>query len=99
MHTGNYVSSFYGKEGVADQKRFFDKFLKGIDNDMLSIPPIKLAIRYGSGDQYTWRYEDEWPLARTQWTPLYLDGNTGSLDEIEQSNVSKVDHDEKIAAA
>ena len=99
MHTGNYVHSFYGKEGVADQKRFFDQFLKGIDNEMLSTPPIKLAIRYGTGDQYIWRYESEWPLARTQWTPFYLDSKTGSLNAIEPSAISKVDYDEKTALA
>jgi uncharacterized protein len=98
MHTGNFVKSFYGKEGVADQKQFFDRFLKGADNGMLSIPPIKLAIRYGSGDQYTWRYENEWPLARTQWTPFYLNGKTGSLNVTAQSNISKVEYAEKTAS-
>jgi uncharacterized protein len=99
MHTGTFVKSFYGKEGVEDQKRFFDKFLKNVDNDMLSIPPIKLAIRHGSGDQYTWRYEHEWPLARTQWTPFYLDGKTNSLSTIAHVEVSKSDYDEKTACA
>lgn len=95
MHTGNYVNSFYGKEGVADQKRFFDQFLKGTDNDMLSVPLIKLAIRYGGGDQYTWRYENEWPLARTLWTPFYLESHTGSLNALKPSNASKVAYEEK----
>lgn len=99
MHTGNYVNSFYGKEGVADQKRFFDQFLKGVDNDMLSIPPIKLAIRYGSGDQYNWRYENEWPLARTQWTPLYLDAKKGALNATLSPYLTKVDYDEKTGCA
>jgi uncharacterized protein len=97
MHTGNYVNSFYGEEGVAEQKRFFDKFLKGIDNDMLSIPPIQLAIRYGSGNQYTWRYENEWPLARTQWTSFYLDANTRSLNICKPLNISRADYDAKTA--
>jgi hypothetical protein len=35
-------------------------------------PPVKLAIRQGGG-AVTWRHENEWPLARTQWTRLYLD--------------------------
>ncbi len=99
MHTGNYVNSFYGKEGVADQKRFFDKFLKGINNDMLSIPRIKLAIRHGSGDQYTWRYENEWPLARTKWTPFYLEAYTGSLNELPSSDATRVAYDEKTGSA
>ena len=35
-------------------------------------PPVKLAIRKG-GDAFDWRYEYEWPLARTRWTKFYLD--------------------------
>src|SRR5262249_31134114 len=41
-------------------------------------PPIKLAVRR-SRDDYTWRYEYEWPLARTRWTRYYLDAADGSL--------------------
>ncbi len=35
-------------------------------------PPVKLAIRHGH-DEFEWRHENEWPIARTQWTKLYLD--------------------------
>ena len=35
-------------------------------------PPVKLAIRKGA-DDFEWRYEHEWPLARTRWTKFYLD--------------------------
>jgi putative CocE/NonD family hydrolase len=41
-------------------------------------PPVKLAIRHG-GDRFEWRYEREWPLARTQWTKLYFDLSAGML--------------------
>ena len=39
-------------------------------------PPVKLAIRTGNG-QYKWRMENEWPLARTQWTKFHLDLGKG----------------------
>src|SRR5258708_30235915 len=35
-------------------------------------PRVKVAIRTGHG-AYHFRHENEWPLARTQWTKLYLD--------------------------
>jgi hypothetical protein len=36
-------------------------------------PPVKLEIRTGgSARPYAFRYENEWPLARTQWTKWYL---------------------------
>jgi putative CocE/NonD family hydrolase len=55
-----------------DQLRFFDHWLKGIDNGVMQEPPVKLAIRKGR-DEIEWRHEQEWPLARTQWTKFYFD--------------------------
>src|SRR5262249_35693969 len=60
------------EDGRRDQLRFFDCWLKGIDNGVVDEPPVKLFIRTGNGEG-TWRNENEWPLARTQWTKLYLD--------------------------
>lgn len=79
VHVGNHYTPFYSEEGRAVQERFFAYWLKGQDNGLLSDPPVQLAIRKGSG--YSWRAEQEWPLARTQWSCLYLDAATHSLQE------------------
>ena len=65
-------ASVLHRGGTADQIRFFDYWLKGIDNGVMDEPPVKLAIRKG-GDAFEWRDEHEWPLKRTRWTKLYLD--------------------------
>ena len=72
IHTGSHVHPFYREEARQDQIRFFDYWLKGIDNGVMDEPPVKLAIRHG-GDEIEWREELEWPLARTEWTKLYFD--------------------------
>jgi hypothetical protein len=72
IHTGSHVHPFYTEEGRRDQLRFFDHWLKGIDNGVMAEPPVKLAIRHGR-DKIEWRHEREWPLARTRWTKLYFD--------------------------
>jgi predicted acyl esterase len=72
IHAGSHVHAFYTEEGRADQLRFFDYWLKGIQNGVMDEPPVKLAIRHGN-DRLEWRHESEWPLARTQWTKLYFD--------------------------
>ncbi len=72
IHTGSHVHPFYREEAREDQRRFFDHWLKGIDNGVMDEPPIKLAIRHGA-DKVEWRNEHEWPLTRTQWTKLYFD--------------------------
>ncbi len=49
-------------------QRWFDYWLKGIDNGILNEPPVKLFVMGAN----LWRDEHEWPLARTQYTPFYL---------------------------
>ena len=51
-------------------QRWFDYWLKGLDNGVTDEPPVQLFIM---GDN-VWRTEQEWPLARTQYTPYYLHG-------------------------
>jgi uncharacterized protein len=72
IHAGTHVHPFYTEDGRRDQLRFFDYWLKGIDNGIMNEPPIKLAIRKGR-DEVEWRNEHEWPLKRTQWTKFYFD--------------------------
>jgi uncharacterized protein len=72
IQAGTHVHPFYTEEGRRDQLRFFDYWLKGIDNGVMQEPPVKLAIRKGR-DVIEWRHEQEWPLARTQWTRFYFD--------------------------
>jgi len=60
--------------------RWFDHWLKGVDNGVDREPPLSLFIM---GDN-VWRSENEWPLARTRWTKFYLHSrgraNTSSGD-------------------
>jgi hypothetical protein len=65
--------------------KWFDQFLKGIDTGVLEEPPVTIFVR-----QYQppapmvkeepgfWRHENEWPPARTRYTPMYL-GSLGHL--------------------
>jgi uncharacterized protein len=87
IHSGTHVHPFYTEEGRREQLRFFDYWLKGIENGVMDEPPVKLAIRQGGG-AIRWRFENEWPLKRTKWTCFYFDlappapgqtANTGGL--------------------
>ncbi len=77
-HIGTHYESFYLPHYVAIQKRFFNHFLRGEDNGWDREPPVQLAIRQADGAAML-RQEQQWPLERTQWTPLYLDAAAGSL--------------------
>jgi len=78
IHSGNHILPFYTMEGRLAQKQFLDCWLKDMNTGLLREPPIKIAIRE-RGDQFVWRYEYEWPLARTQWTEYYLNAADRSL--------------------
>jgi len=49
-------------------QRFFDYWLKGIDNGFAKTPRVEI---FTIGDN-KWRYEDTWPLARTKYTNYYF---------------------------
>jgi len=78
IHVGDHVRPFYSLEGRLVQHRFLEQFLRGVDTGITREPPIRLAIRRDH-DSYRWRYENEWPLARTRWTEEYLDAAGPSL--------------------
>src|SRR4029450_5404895 len=45
IHAGTHVHPFYSEDGRRDQLRFFDYWLKGIDNGVVGGPPGKVGIR------------------------------------------------------
>jgi predicted acyl esterase len=48
--------------------RWFDHWLKGIDNGVMDEPPVRLFIP-GTGE---WKTANDWPLPETRWTPFYF---------------------------
>jgi predicted acyl esterase len=60
------------------QRQFFDRFLKGIQNEVQYWPRVNLEVRERS-HVGNYRAENEWPLARTRYTPLFLDASSGQL--------------------
>jgi len=80
--TGVYPDHSYGISASADlldltglQLPFFAHYLKGEDNGLDQEPPVRLFVM----GENRWRDEQEWPLARTQYTPWFLhsDGDAG----------------------
>ncbi|MCR4412822.1 MAG: CocE/NonD family hydrolase, partial [Thermoguttaceae bacterium] len=57
--------------------RWYDYWLKDVQNGIDREAPIRIYVMGAD----TWRDEQEWPLARTRFTPFYLDsgGHANSL--------------------
>ncbi|OAI50754.1 peptidase S15 [Betaproteobacteria bacterium SCGC AG-212-J23] len=72
-HGIEHWTHFYTDYGRKLQLRFFDHFLKG-KGDWKNQPKVQLQIRHT--DRFVERHENEWPLARTKWTRMYLQGST-----------------------
>jgi predicted acyl esterase len=64
----------YNQENLENFVSFFDYWLKGIDNGIMDGPHVHMMVRTGRGGFY-WQDENEWPIARTQYTKYYLDAS------------------------
>jgi predicted acyl esterase len=80
---------FYKEENVEKQRQFFNRFLKGIDNHVKDWPRVTLEIRekFYVGNSRT---ENEWPLARTQYTKIFLNARDGKMSKTPFENESHV---------
>ena len=81
----------FGSEAALDfaafHLRWFDRWLKGIDNGVDREAPVRIFVMGGGDGHKTpegrlfvaghWRDEQEWPLARAVSTPYYLQADGG----------------------
>ncbi len=79
VHNTHEWHDLYTPENTEDQRRFFDRYLKGLKNGWESTPRIRLAVLDPGGFDFLNRPEKEFPLARTQYTKLYLDPRSDSF--------------------
>jgi predicted acyl esterase len=91
-HGGSHWAPFYTDYGVNLQKKFFDYFLKGKQNGWDQQPKVQLQIRH-PGEKFVQRHENEWPIARTQWTHFYLDAEKLSLGVEKNNSIKTITYD------
>jgi putative CocE/NonD family hydrolase len=85
----------FGPEAAIDmaafERRWFERWLKGVDNGVDREPPVRLFVM-GGGDGHktaegrifvggAWREEREWPLSRARPTSYYLQAGGGLSTE------------------
>jgi hypothetical protein len=73
-----------------EQLRYFDRWLKDVPTGVENDPPVRIFVMGGGDGRRTaqgklnhggrWRWEKEWPLARTQYTSFYFHAD-GSLSQ------------------
>jgi predicted acyl esterase len=83
---------YYVPENMRRLRDYFDHVLKGADNDVKNWPKVLVEVRERNGVA-TLRAENEWPIARTQYTKLYLDAANGRLERAPVVQSASVSYD------
>jgi len=83
---------FYKPESRELARAFFDQFLKGEDRGVTQWPRVQIEVRE-SAHVHPLRAEQEWPLARTCYEPLWLDAARGTLEPAPVETAASVAYD------
>lgn len=90
VHNKQEWPDYYTKENEDDLRKFFDYYLAGkTDNGWQETPKVRLSVLNPGGKDIINRPENEFPLARTQYTKLYLNDKKQKLqlDPVEKEAV------------
>ena len=80
-HSGMDATQFDLDYG-AEAQRWFDRWLKGIDNGIMEEPPIHYYVM-GVPKKEAWQTSNQWPPAEQKLTRFHLDkGKTGSIASV-----------------
>ena len=73
VQSGSYFATFWHPDNVAMQRRFFDRYLKGLDNGWENEPPVTVEVRSAEDGIAGLLTGEQWPLPDVQWSRLHLD--------------------------
>ena len=92
IHGLEHWTHYYTDYGRGLQRRFFDHFLRGIDNGFDEGPRVLLNVRRADGS-FELRREEAWPIPRTRWTKLHLNAVTRRLVGDAPADEAEVSYD------
>jgi len=86
-HSGMDASGFDLDFG-AEAQRWFDCWLKSIDNGIMKEPPIHYYVM-GVPKKEAWQTSNQWPLAKQKLKPFYFsEGKTGSVASVNDGSLA-----------
>jgi predicted acyl esterase len=92
VHGRKKWSRYYWPESVSRQLAFFDRYLKGIPNEVDGWPPVRIEVRERHSEGQ-WRDERAWPLPSTRYVPYFLDAAAGTLAAEPPAHAACVSYD------
>ena len=78
VHGRKEWETYYSRECLERQRRFFDHFLKGIDTGMADLPRVRYEVRERFYEGRT-RFAADYPIPGTVYRPLFLDPRDRTL--------------------
>lgn len=76
---------------AVEQLRWFDHWLKGINNGVMDEPSINYAL-IESGDVSKWYNTDDWPLSKSDKTAFFFNiGPSGSIHSVNDGVLSTIE--------
>jgi uncharacterized protein len=79
VQSGSYFLTFLLPQSVALQRKFFDRYLKDIDNGWEREPKVQVAVRAADDTVKRVLDDTQWPLSDTRWARFYLDASRMAL--------------------
>ena len=84
IHNTHEWTDYYNPDHVDDLRRFFDRYLKGIDNGWEATPRVRLSVLDPGNADTVNRAEQEFPLSRQKHVRYYLAAG-GEIGQLEPS--------------
>lgn len=79
IHDGQEWPDYYDEANVEDLRRFFDRYLKGVDNDWEATPRVRYSVLDLEGGDQAGVAADAFPPHGVTSTKLYLDARSRTL--------------------
>ncbi len=92
IHNSLEWPDFYTPANQKDLMRFFDRYLKDIDNGWENTPSVRLSIHDPGGRDTVNRPETAFPVPGTRYTRFFLDSRTGSFSEALQQDADTLSY-------
>jgi putative CocE/NonD family hydrolase len=102
MTTENDWGDQYNPKNLEDLRRFFDRYLKGIDNGWESTPRVRLVVQDPGGVDQANIPKTSWPIEGTEYKKFYLDtagAGRGALSVQQPAKASTTTYDAKSGMA
>ena len=97
IHDTQEWHDLYQPKRIEDLNKFFDHYLKGIDNGWQSTPRVRASLLGYNQPNIADHEVPDWPLPNTQYTKLYLSAQ-GQLNSAPSTTTATASYQSDIAA-